>query len=544
MMEMFNLVPVREAFRNGHWLMPTLNGIPRLEKPPLAVWIPGGLALLLHSDNLWIVRLPSAILGLLTCWATYGIGCLTSRDRRIGLFAAIALATMLVFARQSRLASYDIYATAFITLGFLGLLTAIEVRRLWLPWAILGGAALGLAVLSKGPVFPAYVMIPFGIWLLIYYRKNPRMRMVMAVGFIASLAAFIPWLIAVGNQHEMARSAWSVWKDELFGYADASDENDTRWYYFAMIGWVFPWTPALIAGLVVPFFPSKSDPAPTEEERRTRWLFWLVLVLGLILLTLPHDKKQRYALQQFPFAALLIAVVWQEFCRLRSSKPIDKAAKVFLAIQSILFILIGALIAVLIPLILFAQPAPIWQDTHWTLSQDIAALKPGLMVLTPFGWGLVAVALVMIGVLLWRWQFARRFDYAFGAYCVGSWLLMFGVTWAYVAGAGYQDSTYKIPSEQLVQAANGNPIFSLTGDAPWLPVLYYANADFPEKNPAQLKALALSESGPIYVLTRDASPWRDQLDDICSASKRSLRTLDRLDDAHFRQTLFELVPQG
>lgn len=156
MMELFNLVPIREAYRDGHWLIPTLGGMPRLEKPPLPVWIPAALAMLFHSDSLWVVRLPSVVLALATCWATYGIGCICSRDRRLGLFAAIALASMVVFIRQARMASYDIYGTAFTTMGFLGLLAAAEYPRRWWAWSTLGGVALGLAVLSKGPVPPMY----------------------------------------------------------------------------------------------------------------------------------------------------------------------------------------------------------------------------------------------------------------------------------------------------------------------------------------------------------------------------------------------------
>src|SRR5207245_1651956 len=54
MMELFNLVPVREALRDGHWLVPTLAGAPRLEKPPLPVWLPGGIGAIFGSDSLWL----------------------------------------------------------------------------------------------------------------------------------------------------------------------------------------------------------------------------------------------------------------------------------------------------------------------------------------------------------------------------------------------------------------------------------------------------------------------------------------------------------
>ena len=80
MMELFNLVPVREAVRDGHWLMPTLNGLPRLEKPPLPVWLPAGLAVLLRSESLWVLRMPSVVMGLMTVLATYGMGCVLFRN--------------------------------------------------------------------------------------------------------------------------------------------------------------------------------------------------------------------------------------------------------------------------------------------------------------------------------------------------------------------------------------------------------------------------------------------------------------------------------
>ncbi len=65
MMELFNLVPIREAECDGHWLVPTLNEVPRLEKPPIPVWLPGALGAIFGSDNLWVVRLPSVLMGLI-----------------------------------------------------------------------------------------------------------------------------------------------------------------------------------------------------------------------------------------------------------------------------------------------------------------------------------------------------------------------------------------------------------------------------------------------------------------------------------------------
>ncbi len=127
MMELFNLNPVREAFRDGHWLMPTLNGEPRLEKPPLPVWIPAAAR---HALSL---RKPVAPPPPLHSHGTahqlrhlwYRLHPLRKprryppqpRHRQTALLAALLLPAMLMFNRESRLATYDIYATAFLTCG-------------------------------------------------------------------------------------------------------------------------------------------------------------------------------------------------------------------------------------------------------------------------------------------------------------------------------------------------------------------------------------------------------------------------------------------
>ncbi len=549
MMELFNLIPVREAFRDGHWLIPTLGGLPRLVKPPLPVWIPAGLAALFHSDNLWILRAPSALLGLATCWGTYAIGCVTSRDRRLGLFAALALASMVVFIRQSRLASYDIYATAFTTLGLLALLVAAERPQWWWLWSSAAGVALGLSVLSKGPVPPMYVLLPYGIWLLRYHVRQVRVWWGLGLALVVSVAVFLPWLVAVNQQYHVqyGGNAWAIWTRQFVRYVAAPGHQyeQTRWYYLAMVGWVFPWTPAMIAGLAMPFFPTRSDPAPTDQERRGRWLFWLILVLGLALLTVPHQKKQRYALQQFPFAALLIGAVWQEFARLRKESPLEAPAKILLAAQAILLAGIGIGIALLIPLILFAHRAPSFQTSPWTLMQILAVLRPGLDVLGPVGWGLLAALLIVLGVRIGRWQFQRRFQRAFLAYAAAGWLFMFGCYWAYAAGKGYQVSRYRKPTKQMVRLAGGHTIYTLNGDEPWLGVLYYANEILPQVTPAELQAIAAKNpKQPIFVLTRDKPPFKADVAGVRRATRRHGRVLDRINDGHYRQTLFELTPAG
>lgn len=546
MMELFNLVPIREAYRDGHWLLPTLGGLPRMEKPPLPVWIPAGLAALFHSDSLWILRLPSVILGVLTCWATYAIGNVMSRDRLLGLFSAIALACMVVFIRQARLASYDIYCTAFTTLGFLGLLRAIEHKKNWVISAILGGAALGLAVLSKGPVNPMYALLPMGVWILIYHRANTRAWLAILLALLVSILVFAPWLFAVAARYHAVYggNAWAIWTRQFTRYVAARGKNYTQshFYYFGLLAWVFPWTIALIAGLALPFFPSNSDPAPDETEKRGRWLFWIVLVFGLMLLSIPHQKKQRYALQQFPFAALLVGGVWQEFLRLKREVKLDPPAQFMLAAQAIMFVGIGLGFIALAVATQFAHRPPVWHAGHWTLMQGLSLLKPALAVLTLPGWCLLGAGITACGVLLWHFEFSRRFAAAFYTFAIASWLLMLSTNWAYFAGRGYQVSRYRAPTKEMMAIVGTHQVYTLSGDRLWLGVLYYANRILPVRAPAVLQRKKFTSSKPIYILTRDSGPFAQAVAAIARSQKRSIRIVDRLNDGHHIQTLFELPP--
>ncbi len=544
MMELFNLIPIHEAMRYGHWVLPTLDGLPRVKKPPLPVWIPGWLGVLFGTGSLWVLRLPSALLGTLTCMATYGLGVVASRDRRLGLFAAIALAGMFVFTRQARLASYDIYCTAFTTVGFMALLAMVEQPGRWWQWACAAGVALGLAVLSKGPVNPLFVCIPFGCWMLVYHRTR-RAWLGLLLALLASIAVFLPWLLIVAQRYADAGygNAWAAWTRQFVRYSAAKGPQytDTRWYYFGMLGWVAPWTPALVAALALPFLPAQSKPLPTEQEKRTRWLFWLVLLLGLLLLTLPHQKKQRYALQQFPAAALLAAAVWQEFCRLRRSVKIEPAAGVLLAAQSLMMAGAGALLLAFIGMMLGAHLPPYaLHPGKLSFWQAMAQLKPAYQALGLFGWLGIALALIAVGLLLWRTQWQRRFAASFMLYSLGTWLLVGSTTWAYRSEA-YQTSVYKQPTRAMLALAGHHKIYTFIQDRPWLPVQYYANKILPPVYAPQLRAIVSRARGPVYVLTRKNPVFQRKLAAICRQTHRKSAAIFHLYDGHKQQYLYRLT---
>lgn len=67
-MEARNLVTAREIVADGNWLVPTMNGEPRLEKPPLPTWVAAAIEKMCPG-NLAAQRTAPGLMGCL--WTVY-----------------------------------------------------------------------------------------------------------------------------------------------------------------------------------------------------------------------------------------------------------------------------------------------------------------------------------------------------------------------------------------------------------------------------------------------------------------------------------------
>ena len=105
------------------WLLPQLNGQPRLKKPPLTYWMSAGMYKVMGVSET-AGRIPSAVAG----WLTLGLICAIARrlygsERTAVICAACALSSYLFF-RFNRLAETDSPATFFVTFSIYAMLRA------------------------------------------------------------------------------------------------------------------------------------------------------------------------------------------------------------------------------------------------------------------------------------------------------------------------------------------------------------------------------------------------------------------------------------
>src|SRR3989449_1259821 len=138
----------QEMLSRADWVIPHVNGLPYLEKPPLYFWLTAATMWLVGPTE-WAVRVWSALAALGTVLLTWRMG------RRLygapaGFLAGIALATMIGNALYVRKASTDQLFVFCLTLAMYGFLRDVErPDRGWTRFLLLYvGAALG--VLAKG----------------------------------------------------------------------------------------------------------------------------------------------------------------------------------------------------------------------------------------------------------------------------------------------------------------------------------------------------------------------------------------------------------
>ncbi len=152
----------REILLLRDWHIPHLNLFPYLEKPPLVYWLTALSFKVLGYTEL-AARLPSAAAALGGLLLAYGLA-RSLWGTGPALMGATVLATCSGYVVLGRLLTLDMTFAFLLNLAIgLGYLALRRGRsRLW-PWAY---GALGLAVLSKGPVALLLAGAIWGLWIL------------------------------------------------------------------------------------------------------------------------------------------------------------------------------------------------------------------------------------------------------------------------------------------------------------------------------------------------------------------------------------------
>ena len=306
-----NAEVAREMAATNNYVLPHLNGLPYLDKPVL-FFAAVAAAIEVFGVNEFSARLASLLLGLATAALT-GWFAFRFWGRDAAVVAATATATAPLALGLSRIVIMDTMLSFFVVLALVCFFFAVEnrtsspseapIRWPWFFWTLIAWGAMGLGVLTKGPVafaVPLLVAAPYAIW------RRASLAVWHPLGPVLMFAVVLPWVWAVSREipnflhYVVVTETWArMTTDEL-------RRTEPVWFFLPVLfAGTFPWSIVALSN-----FRSK-DVSRGSADRRLRLYLLLWLVVPLIIFSLSRGKQEQYMLPLVPVVALLVASRWK-----------------------------------------------------------------------------------------------------------------------------------------------------------------------------------------------------------------------------------------
>ena len=288
-----------EMWRNGPSWFPTTYNQPYPDYPATSTILIYITSLFAGGLSKFTAVLPSAIAASLAVVITYLTGAL--QNKRWGLYGIFFLLMTLDFFKSARTISLDMYVTV-ITASCFYVAYSADLKdkplRLWCIYPL-----LILAFLFRGPIG---VVVPTGV-LTIYYFFAGEFKKLFITGISASIILSIGTMMLLSVADYVGGDPFmhDVMNMEIAGRIN----NNFLPYYFyfkaSLSQYALAYPLALLVMLGVCYF-SLAESTISSSLKFVAKLFAYVMVV-MIGLSIPGDKKIRYILPMTPALALMAA---------------------------------------------------------------------------------------------------------------------------------------------------------------------------------------------------------------------------------------------
>jgi 4-amino-4-deoxy-L-arabinose transferase-like glycosyltransferase len=293
----------QEMLAGGNWIVPTLNGLPYLEKPPLMYWLTAA-AYAVFGVHEWSARC-APVLGMGLAIGAIWRYARAAFSRDTALYAGWIFATLPIAIVLGRTLLFDALFTGLLAWA---LVLLHEHWREPRSRRVLqcSYACLALAVLTKGL---GALVIYAGIALAYALSCGPRrarqqLRSLVEPSALATILIIaVPWHVAAALQEP--GFAWFYFINEhvlrLIGTRVPHDYHTGPWWYYLprMAAYTLPW---ILLALARPL-----RDAEHERKRDARMFLWWWLLVPLVVFSLAGEKGEYYTMIAMPALALLLA---------------------------------------------------------------------------------------------------------------------------------------------------------------------------------------------------------------------------------------------
>ena len=280
----------REMIESRDFIVPHLNYVAYVEKPPLLFWATTPWFEIFGANTL-AARVTPALAALGCVVATY-LFVAKTLDRRSGVLSAAILTTSPIFAVMAQVLTTDMILTLWITIAtYAFFLSWLEGGR----WRWLFYAALGLGALTKGPVA---LLIPAASAVVFLWTRGElaaglrRLHLLSGLALVAAIAA--PWFVAVSVREPGFVSFYLLGEHFRRVFEPGFSHQEPIYFYLPVIlGGMLPWT------MLMPLIRTKARPVASY------CVIAASLTIGLF--SLASGKLIPYVLPAVPPLAILIA---------------------------------------------------------------------------------------------------------------------------------------------------------------------------------------------------------------------------------------------
>lgn len=307
------------------------------DKPLLSYWFIIGLSFLIGKLNLWAIRLPSAIAGIISVFCTYYLGKKLS-SRQTGLLAAWMLMTSYFFIFWSRVGNADM-------LNLAGILLAVSwyfkhsSKKSFLNYSVFF-LILAITSLFKGLIAPAITFIVLLPDLLYKSQWKTHLNFKLILAALFPVLVYLSPFIAstyLNNPHYTQNGLYLVFKENVLRYFRPFDHQEPFYVYLLYLpAYTFPWICFFIPAFFT--FPTRWRTLFPGQ----RWFFWSTMFI-FIFLTLSGSRRDYYILPNVPFL-LLFTADWIFFRSLQKDFLYRLAGKLALVLYLLLLLFFAAII--------------------------------------------------------------------------------------------------------------------------------------------------------------------------------------------------------
>jgi len=310
----------RDMLHSGDFIIPHLNGLPYLEKPPLLFWLMA-VSMSVFGEHEWATRLVPALALFATTWMMERFIYRQTKSQTASMAAALIFATALPLLAIGRMVLCDMLMTCFLSAALMGFYNrgqGSEVRIQGRKEGFYGFYFfLALAVLTKG--FVAIILAGGTIALFLLWQRRPLqdyLRIVSLRGMLLFLVITTPWHIAASLQ-EPGFAYFYFINEHVLRFLNLREPHDYYtghiWYYLPRIlGYLAPWT------VFLALFARKDAQCQMLDIKKESFLIsdlyhltsflWSWFFFCLVFFSISGAKANYYMIAGMPPLVMLLAL--------------------------------------------------------------------------------------------------------------------------------------------------------------------------------------------------------------------------------------------